>query len=93
MGAEQNIHECYMEEGASRSHATATINDKSKAFIIAVLVALNLLATVMMFIKWRDTEREVRMQEYYLLELDAKFIAASVKKPEESLASKLRKEN
>lgn len=36
-------------------------------------------------------EQEARMQQYYLLELDAKFISASIKKPEDSIARKLSK--
>jgi hypothetical protein len=64
MGAEQNIQEHYQEEGSSHAHATAIISDKSKYFIVAVLVALNLLATVMMFMKWRDAEMENRMKQY-----------------------------
>jgi hypothetical protein len=36
-------------------------------------------------------ERETRMQQYYLLELDAKVISAGIKKPEDAIASKLEK--
>lgn len=36
------------------------------------------------------TEREVRMLEYYLLELDAKAIAAGIKRPEEAIADQLK---
>jgi hypothetical protein len=32
------------------------------------------------------SERETRMLEYYVLEMDAKLIAAGIKKPEESVA-------
>lgn len=32
------------------------------------------------------SERETRMLEYYVLEMDAKLIAAGVKKPEEAVA-------
>jgi len=35
-------------------------------------------------------ERETRMLEYYLLELDAKFISSGLKKPEDSIAEKLK---
>lgn len=38
-----------------------------------------------------EKETEVRMLEYYLLELDAKVIAAGIKKPEDSIALKLEK--
>lgn len=36
-------------------------------------------------------EREARMLQYYVLEMDAKLIAAGVKKPEESVASQQEK--
>lgn len=34
----------------------------------------------------QQSERESRMLQYYVLEMDAKLIAAGVKKPEESVA-------
>ena len=37
------------------------------------------------------SERETRMLEYYVLEMDAKLIAAGVKKPEESVAKQQEK--
>ena len=37
-------------------------------------------------------ERETRMLEYYLLELDAKVIAAGIKPPEEAISLKLNKD-
>ncbi len=40
----------------------------------------------------RQAERETRMLEYYLLELDAKVIAAGIKTADESIAKKLEKE-
>lgn len=36
-------------------------------------------------------ERETRMLEYYVLEMDAKLIAAGVKKPEEAVSKRLEK--
>jgi hypothetical protein len=84
VGTEQRIIETYIEEGGNQATASAIINDKSKAFIIAVLVALNVLATVMMFMKWRDAETELRMLEYYAMELDGKLMAAGVIQPPES---------
>lgn len=38
------------------------------------------------------TERETRMLEYYLLELDGKVIKAGIKRPEDSIAGKLKQE-
>ena len=39
-----------------------------------------------------NAEREARMLEYYLLELDAKVIASGIKRPEDSIANKLKRE-
>jgi hypothetical protein len=90
---DQIIWDDSVEQGASSSNsrASAIINDRSKSFILSTLVALNVLGTVAMFAEWRIAERESRMLQYYLLELDAKFIASGLKKPEESIAGKLRK--
>jgi hypothetical protein len=90
---DQIIWDDSVEQGASSSNsrASAVINDRSKSFILSTLVALNVLGTVAMFAEWRIAERESRMLQYYLLELDAKFIASGLKKPEESIAGKLRK--
>lgn len=38
------------------------------------------------------SEREARMLEYYVLELDAKFISAGLKKPEDAIANKRKGE-
>lgn len=44
--------------------------------------------------KYQETETETRMLEYYLLELDAKVIAAGIKPESDSIAAKLKsKEN
>lgn len=40
-------------------------------------------------LQFERTEKETRMLEYYLLELDAKFISAGLKPAEESIAQKL----
>lgn len=37
-----------------------------------------------------ESKTETRMLEYYLLELDAKAIAAGIKRPEEAIANKLK---
>jgi uncharacterized membrane protein YidH (DUF202 family) len=89
MTTQNNHDESVKQDGGSISNTNRTIiHDKSRTFIIAILVAFNTLATVTMYYKWRDAERETRMQEYYLLELDAKFIGAGLKKPEESIAKR-----
>jgi hypothetical protein len=71
-----------VEEGAN--YANAVVNDKSKAFIVATLLAINILGTVMMFVEWRIAEREARLLQYYVMELDGKMIASGLLKPPDS---------
>ena len=40
-----------------------------------------------------DKERQAELLKYYLLELDAKFISAGLKKPEESIAKRLKEKS
>jgi len=92
MSAQQeNLDESVSQtEGSIYNSARAHVDDKSKAWILAVLITVNCIATVLMFVEWRMAEREARMLEYYLLELDAKFIGAGLKKPDDSIARKLQ---
>ena len=48
------------------------------------------LATFSM-VEAQRSEREARMLQYYLLELDAKAIAAGIKKPEDAISKRLEK--
>jgi hypothetical protein len=91
MAAEMNVHEMYLEEGASSSSASATIIDKSKAWIIAVLVAINLVATVVTYHEWSKAETESRMLEYYVMEMDGKLMAAGIIQPPESWSGRKHK--
>jgi hypothetical protein len=59
--------------------------------ILAVLCGLSIGLAVFSFAASRNADREARMLEYYLLELDAKFIHAGLKDPAESIANKLKK--
>lgn len=66
--------------------------------LLPVLVLLTLLTGVSIgiaafaFAASGKSERETRMLEYYLLELDAKFINAGLKDPADSIAKKLKAE-
>jgi hypothetical protein len=66
------------------------IGDKYAA-LCAVLIGASIVGNVVMYMKWRDSAMETRMQEYYLLELDAKFIGAGLKKPEDSIAHQMQR--
>jgi hypothetical protein len=85
--------ETIANQSAAADHAHATggssvnqirITDKSKAFIVATLVAINVLATVMMFAQWKIAEREARLLEYYVMEIDGKMMASGLLKPPDS---------
>ena len=60
--------------------------------LLALIAALALGLAISAFSEAVKAEREARMLEYYLLELDAKFINAGLKDPAESIANKLKAE-
>lgn len=60
--------------------------------VLAILCGLSIGLAVFSYSASRDADREARMLEYYLLELDAKFINAGLKDPAESIAGKLKAE-
>lgn len=62
------------------------------AALLAVLAGIALARSDAAATRANDAERESRMLQYYVLEMDAKLIAAGVKKPEESVAHKLKQE-
>lgn len=60
--------------------------------ILSIICGLAVAVATFSYSASREAEREARMLEYYLLELDAKFVSMGFKKPEESIASKLDEE-
>ena len=79
------------------TQAASVVQIESTKFL-PLLVMLSLLAgisialAVFSFAESRTVERETRMLEYYLLELDAKFINAGLKDPAEAIAKKLEEQ-
>jgi hypothetical protein len=63
---EQNVYETYLEEGSNQATASATVIDKSKGWILGLLIAVNLVATVAMYNAWRDAAMESRLKQYDL---------------------------
>lgn len=53
------------------------------------LIGAGIVLAVWMVIAYTHTERETELLKYYVLEMDAKLIAAGVKKSDESVAGKL----
>ena len=89
MSSQENYDESMDIYGdGSNARASATVIDKSKGFIISAFIALNLIATVWMFVQWKIAEREARLQEYYTMELDGKLMAAGIIKYNESWSAR-----
>lgn len=75
-------------------HANVNRVEISERTLSIFGLAMASAALVMAGVAWYQTsiaERETRMLQYYLLELDAKFIAAGLKKPDEAISGQLRK--
>jgi hypothetical protein len=62
------------------------ISEKSK--LLWVFVGVNLVGTLWMFAEWRIAERESRLLEYYVMELDGKLMASSVIKYPDSWSAR-----
>lgn len=64
--------------------------------VMAILCGISLAVSAMVYQQLSEKyvlkERETRMLEYYLLELDAKFINAGLKDPSEAISKKLQKQ-
>lgn len=58
--------------------------------LLTLVCGMSIGLTVFAFTAASKAETETRMLEYYLLELDAKFINAGLKDPAESIANKLK---
>jgi len=56
--------------------------------LLAVLCGISLVRSEAARDAAQKAERESRMQQYYLLEMDAKLIAAGIKKPDEAIAKR-----
>lgn len=77
------------------SHGASVVHIESTKLLplivlLAVLCGLSIGLSVFAYSASRNADREARMLEYYLLELDAKFIHAGLKDPAESIANKLK---
>lgn len=78
---------------SSESHGNSVNNygiGRTSSLVLGILCGLSI--GVSAFSIWQGTksERETRMLEYYLLELDAKVIKAGIKEPDDSIAEKLK---
>lgn len=53
------------------------------------LISAGIVLAIWMVIAYSHSERETELLKYYVLEMDAKLIAAGIKKPDEAVAGKL----
>ena len=80
----------------SSTASGASLIQVESSKLVPLLIVLTMISGiavafgVVAFYQSTIAERESRMLQYYVLEMDAKLIAAGVKKPEESTASKLK---
>ena len=83
------------EAGSTQNNSSAVINDRTALYvgIISVLVSgISIALALDARLDAQRAERESRMLEYYVLELDAKLIAAGAKTDADSIARRLKKQ-
>ncbi len=88
-----------MKEVRAHSPSASIIQMESSKLIPMILclalfsggaVVTSVLCWVVMSERVQRAEVETRMLEYYLLELDAKAIAAGIKRPEEAISNRMK---
>lgn len=80
-----------MNENINTNSNTFNGVGRTGSIVLGLIAGLALGCAVYAEIEASKAEREARMLEYYLLELDAKFIAAGLKKPEDAISKQLEK--
>lgn len=80
------------EHRTNSPSATVNLFGLSKDVWLGALLAISVGANVLLGLAYMANETETRMLEYYLLELDAKFINAGLKDPAEAIAKKLQQQ-
>ena len=77
-------------------HRSASVVQVESSKLLPLIVLLSVIAGVAVALAWFATvsashsEREARMLQYYVLEMDAKLIAAGFKTDAESVAKRLK---
>lgn len=70
--------------------ATVNLFGLSKDIWLGGLLAISVAANIFLGWAYQNAGTETRMLEYYLLELDAKFINAGLKDPAEAISKRLQ---
>lgn len=68
------------------------ISERTLAILALAFGCIAIMGAFWSISEAQKSEREARMLQYYVLEMDAKLIAAGVKKPEDAVANKLKQE-
>lgn len=76
----------------SPSAAVNFFGGLSKDLWLGALLGLSVLINVVLAFMYSRHTTETRMLEYYLLELDAKFINAGLKDPAEAISKRLQQQ-
>jgi uncharacterized membrane protein YidH (DUF202 family) len=85
-----------LEPPASVNNNSNTINDRTSLYLAIIAFGISFLAMGMFLVERNQTqnaERETRMLEYYILELDGKLMGAGVIDAKDSYSANKRKES
>lgn len=81
-----------VDGGDSRSEIHNTGIGVTAAVVLGIVAGLAMGMAIYSQVMASQAEREARMLEYYVLEMDAKLISSGIKKPEDSVADKLKEQ-
>jgi hypothetical protein len=59
---------------------------------LGIALGVSVVANLFLLFSYRSAERETRMLEYYLLELDARVIRYGIKNDDEAISKRLQKQ-
>jgi len=76
--------------GANVNKTIVEISDRTLSILAFALALASMVTAGWAIHESSLAEREARMLQYYTLEMDAKLITAGVKKPDDSVANKLK---
>ena len=76
--------------GANVNKTVVELSERTLSILAFALALASMVTAGWALHEASLAEREARMLQYYTLEMDAKLIAAGIKKPEDSVANKLK---
>lgn len=82
----------YVEEGGNQNNNNFSFKDNAIAIVGLVLAAFAFAAALFFYSQAVEAERETRLLEYYVMELDGKLMKQRIIEPEESWSARKPKE-